>query len=328
LTGIPASLHLVPSCRRVYLILGAPPATVCGSLAEDCNADFAKYGEEGLLPEIAAASRDLETMYDSFGIFTPPDGRSPRHSPKNCDRSPVPSDVKTSARVRKVEEKWQEREMTLQQQMEAQEHKLAAASKALVRTRQQVQQLNAQLSLKDIEGSRMSCQVTQLRNLLVEKEKRLQDVMDERVEDFSRSQQLQSGTPAASASHSDSLQAVGDDVQQPQEPPMACVPGPEEEQLLLGMSRIAEELTEALEASRECEEETRLELEGTAAQLEAERTARRHQESEIALLQAQLAAERARTKAVEDRTKRIFIEDRMQRVFAEKKKEYHLHLEV
>jgi len=304
--------------QRASCVATARAAKGVSDFAEDGTVD----SDQGLLPEIAAATRDLEEMHDSFGIFTPPNERSPFRSPtSHADRSPVPSDVKTASRMRKVEEKWKEREMTLQEQMEAQECKLASAAKALMRTRQQVQQLNAQLSLKDIEGSRMSCQVTQLRNLLVEKEKRLQDVMDERVEDLRLS-----GATAAVTSVSDTLEARGDDAQQPQEPPM--VAGPEEEQLLLGMSRIAEELTEALEASRECEEETRLELEGTAAQLEAERAARRHREAEIASLQAMLASERARAKAMEERTKRVFIEDRMQRAFAEKKKDYHLHLEV
>jgi len=156
------------------------------------------------------------------------------------------------------------------------------------------------------------------------KEKRLQDMMD----DFSRSQQLQSGTSTAAASQSDPLEADDDDAQQSQEPPMACVAGPKEKQLLLGMSQIAEELTEALEVSRECEDKTRLELESLAARLEAESATRRHRESEIASLQAMLAAERVRTKAVEERMKRVLIEDRMQRAFAEKRKEYHLHLEV
>ncbi|CAE7781062.1 unnamed protein product [Symbiodinium pilosum] len=62
--------------------------------------------------------------------------------------------------------------------MQAQEKKLCSASKALKKARSQVQQLTAQLSLKDIERARLETQVSQFRSLLVQKERRLHEALD------------------------------------------------------------------------------------------------------------------------------------------------------
>ncbi|CAE7240428.1 unnamed protein product [Symbiodinium sp. CCMP2456] len=69
---------------------------------------------------------------------------------------------------------WQAMEL----HMQAQEKKLCSASRALKRARSQVQQLTAQLSLKDIERARLETQVAQFRTLLVEKERRLHGALD------------------------------------------------------------------------------------------------------------------------------------------------------
>jgi len=238
-----------------------------------------------------------------------------------------------------VEAKLQEREEALQLQMEEKEKKLAAASKALHRTRGQVQQLNAQLGLKDIEGSKLQCQVVQLRNLLVEKEKRLQDALDEMAEAGSSvlpaAQPLRGAQPTlpehrgarAEGTAGDEAEEVASErAQQPQEPPTAYAAAAPDEEQFLQLSRITEELTEALEAARESEAETQRQLGEAAERLTA---VRRERDLEVATLERALAAERSRAKEMEERASRAVLEDRLQQALALKgKSQWHPHLEV
>ncbi|CAE7210940.1 unnamed protein product [Symbiodinium necroappetens] len=88
---------------------------------------------------------------------------------------PEHGDVSSEVRGSPVSQQaWQAMEL----HMQAQEKKLCSASRALKRARSQVQQLTAQLSLKDIERARLETQVAQFRTLLVEKERRLHGALD------------------------------------------------------------------------------------------------------------------------------------------------------
>mmetsp|Transcript_154820 Transcript_154820/g.475704 ORF Transcript_154820/g.475704 Transcript_154820/m.475704 type:complete len:427 (+) Transcript_154820:55-1335(+) len=307
--------------------------------------------------------RELENVYD-FSNFAAPRQVAMGAEPSAGEPSKLSPEEAAAAvrRLRLVEAKLQERETALSEQMEAQERKLVSASRALKRSRGQVQQLNAQLSLKNIEGSRLQCQVSQLRGLLVDKERRLQDALDRHAATESALAAARAAG-ASCSSRAPSEQAdgcvigdvapeedggnVGGGAQQPQEPPVACVQPAADEEQLLQMSRIAEELTEALEVAREGEDEARRVLEETASRLQAERAARaqyerdldavRHERDRVvAELFARLqqreqeaAIERARAKEHEERVSRSVIEDRLQQALAQKgKSQFYPHLEV
>merc|ERR1719272_1375982 len=62
-----------------------------------------------------------------------------------------------------------ERAGTLEEQMEVQERKLKAASKQVLKTRTEVKKLTAQVGLQDLQGSKNTKEVAQLRQLLVER---------------------------------------------------------------------------------------------------------------------------------------------------------------
>ncbi|CAE7232841.1 unnamed protein product [Symbiodinium sp. KB8] len=91
--------------------------------------------------------------------------------PQRPEHGDVSSEVRGSPGSQQA---WQAMEL----HMQAQEKKLCSASRALKRARSQVQQLTAQLSLKDIERARLETQVAQFRTLLVEKERRLHGALD------------------------------------------------------------------------------------------------------------------------------------------------------
>ena len=97
-----------------------------------------------------------------------------------------------------------QRESELAASMEDQERKLAAASRALGKSRAQVQRLTAQVGLKDLQTARLEAQVSQLRNLLVEKETRLQEALDS-VDRLQEAAQKPARPRAASGGSSGSL---------------------------------------------------------------------------------------------------------------------------
>lgn len=260
---------------------------------------------------------DIENMYD-FARFVPEHGRA--------------TDVDSSVHlVRAREADLREQHSALEVQVEVQEEKLSAAARALQRYRGQVQQLVAQLGLRDLDAQRLSTQVVQLRRVLVEKERRLQEALDgaERAV-------LGSGAPGASPTSDRSLQ-------QPQEAPTSG-----DEGQVLQLARIAEELTDALEMAREGEEAALAELEETAAKLEKEQALREQREHEfadarkargaeveelrrrIAEQEQALAAEQVRSKEFEQRAKRSEIEDFLQQRMASKGKadQFQPHLEI
>ncbi|CAK0910295.1 unnamed protein product, partial [Prorocentrum cordatum] len=108
--------------------------------------------------------------------------RPPRGGGAEGPRAPRAARSAESAaarRLRVVEATLRHREKIFEEQMEAQDRKLSAASAALRKSRSQVQSVTAQLGLKELEGRRLEAQVMQLRGLLVEKERRLQEALDE-----------------------------------------------------------------------------------------------------------------------------------------------------
>lgn len=257
----------------------------------------------------AHSGGDIEQMYD-FSRF-PPDGREP-------------SDADSVHLVRAREADLRERSTALELQVESQEEKLGAAAKALQKYRGQVQQLVAQLGLKDLDAQRLSTQVTQLRRVLVEKERRLQEALD-----------------AAERS------VLGTAPDGPPQPAQEALSAGDEGQVLQ-LARIAEELTDALETAREGEESALVELEETTAKLEEEQAiskqrkyeiadAREARRAEVEDLRRQIAeqeqvleAERALSKDFEQRAKRVEIEDFLQQRMASKGKaaKFQPHLEI
>jgi len=291
--------------------------------------------EQSQLDDAPLEDRELEALYDFPGEDVSSIGSLMW---EHCSDSES-LEAAAERRVRMVEAKLQERESALQMQMEVQERKLSVASRALRRTRGQVQQLNAQLGLKDLEGSRLSCQVSQLRNLLVEKERRLQELLDARAAATLRPLPA----PPVAGPGNEEPQPT----QQPQEPPVACVQAAAGEEQLMHLSRVAEELTEALEASRESEDEVRRQLLETETRLQAEQAscthyqraleaAERQREAEVSALLQRLsqqqqshAMESARAQELRERSSRAVIEDRLQQALAHKgKNEWYPHLEV
>jgi len=254
----------------------------------------------------ALSGGDIEQMYD-FSKF-----------------APEASDADSVHLVRAREAELRERHTALELLVEAQEQKLGAAANALQKYRGQVQQLVAQLGLRDLDSQRLSTQVTQLRRVLVEKERRLQDALD--------------------AAECSVLGTAPDRPPQPTQEPLSSGDGGQ----VLQLARIAEELTDALETAREGEESALAELEETTAKLEEEQVIRKQRECEIADareaqraevedLRRQIAeqeqaleAERARSSDFEQRAKRAEIEDFLQQRMASKGKaaKFQPHLAI
>jgi len=149
------------------------------SLAEDSNDTSASTAEEVLIAEhyiiednMIAEECDLDAMYD-FSRFVPNQAGVPmmatvRHQPGAQNAEPDPNacssgDIvapqgdlgqeETIASRRLKQAKLKEREARFHAQLEVQNKKLATASKALQKTKNQVQQLTAQLGLKELHGS-------------------------------------------------------------------------------------------------------------------------------------------------------------------------------
>ncbi|CAE8680098.1 unnamed protein product [Polarella glacialis] len=244
--------------------------------------------------------------------------------------------------------------------MQDQERKLVTASTSLKRSKMQAQQLTAQLGLKDLQGSRLLIQVTQLRALLVDKERRLQDALD-----AAEAQTSCSGGSVCSVcsgcsgrltrrSGAEAWDAVDERSQQPQEPPSATAAdrGPDNEGQLVHLARVTEELTEALQDARDSEESARRQLCEAAAKLQAEQRTREQYEAELAASKAQHEAEvaqlverlrqaqegqaalelqRARELLLQERATRNDIEEKLQQALARKGRsplDFHSHFEV
>lgn len=238
---------------------------------------------------------DINSMYD-FSQFLPhqAQGPLPSHwsSSSNAPRRLPFTAFKAAAHTELVEA----REDELETKLESQERKLHTASKALQRAKSQVQQLTAQVGLKELHGTRMESKVIQLRALLIDKERRLQEALDEA--EAVRQKPLASEPVDFQPSPLEAqLSELGE---QPQEPPCAspaklrpALPSPAksegrlDEGQLIQLAEITEELTDALEFARESEEESRRQLEAVAAQLREEQS--RHE-----LASELLTAERAR----------------------------------
>lgn len=219
----------------------------------------------------------------------------------------------------KAEQKWQEyeatfkeREMRLEEQIEIQDRKLARATNTLVRTREQLKHLNAEIGLKDSEGAPMIDQ-DQLQVLLSEKEKRLQAALEE-----------------VSKALDDE-----EDLQQSQE-----MPNEEQEVQLVELARVTEELADALEKARDGQEEARRELSTVSARLcecdRALKSTRKEKDEEVAALRARiadlddaLAQERQKVNQLQERTKRVELEDQLDQALQVKGKslKYH-HMEI
>lgn len=196
-----------------------------------------------------ASELELDAMYD-FSQFAPNGERS---------REPVDPEMGVYERLREQQE-------AMELHMEAQAKKLSSASKALKKARAQVQQLTAQVSLKDIDCKKMEAQVAQLRNLLTEKERRLQEALD-----------------SASVSQGPRLEL--------------CEPEQPTEELV-NLTRVTEQLTASLQL-------TQRQLAATATELAIERRQREQLQAERAALLSRPSTpsgqeeERARRHAIE-----------------------------
>lgn len=276
---------------------------------------------------------ELDDMYD-FSMVVPSQATRSSSSSTLPERH-TQADEAEQRRVRMVEATLHEREQALETQMKMQDKKLATASRALHKTKSQVQQLNAQVSLKDLAGKKLESQVSQLRQLLVEKERRLQDALD--------------GHEAAAAAAA--AKAGAADQQQPQEPLEAAAAAVVDEGQITELVHITEELTGALEQAQRSEDDARNMLASTAARLEQEQRERQHfeadfaaarakQEAEVEVLRSQIANQEQamaessrRAKETEERTARVDVEERLRQALAKKKNrrgdgKWHPHLEV
>eukprot|EP00933_Yihiella_yeosuensis_P044664 TRINITY_DN3992_c0_g2_i1.p1 TRINITY_DN3992_c0_g2~~TRINITY_DN3992_c0_g2_i1.p1 ORF type:complete len:395 (-),score=131.02 TRINITY_DN3992_c0_g2_i1:161-1291(-) len=236
---------------------------------------------------------EIESRQTSESLLPEPPSR--RQSRREISTWPQEAafeeDEDEARRSREVEALLEEQQHSMEMQLEAQERKLLAAGRALKRSRAQAQQLMAQLGLKELEQQRSTTQAIQLRNLLVEKEKRLQEALDEVDEVKSRHSAPWSGCKGGKVDSckiqlSDSL-VEG----QPQEPPSIC-PAPrlanalsrlseEEDCQIIALSRLAEELAEALGDSRQGGETAQRQLNQTASELQRERSRREEAEAKL-----------------------------------------------
>eukprot|EP00971_Amphidinium_carterae_P256152 5085855-Amphidinium_carterae.1 len=220
----------------------------------------------------------------------------------------------------------------LETQVSTQQQKLSSAARAMVRTRSRVQQLTAQLGLKELEGSQLNSQVSQLRALLVDKEQRLQSALDDAEAAIKDAESFSVAAVAANEAHS----------QQPQEAPNVV-----DETHMIQLAKITEELTDALEVSREAEEQSARQAAETEQKLESERALRAQLEEDLraskdkhgaevdailAHVQQQeraLLVERQRVKEAEERLGRAAIEERLGQALRSKGKTLKFpHLEV
>jgi chromosome segregation ATPase len=314
-------------------LFGRDRATECQPRPLDEGSDAPLSFAAWLLEEVAdsveqelpeeSTGAELEDMYDFSRFVAPTRHVGPSHS--TCCSKEQPIEVEESVpaagehrhqeqeddqgysnadleRLRHVEAKLRQRQTALENQMAGKEKKLAAASRALEKTKAQMRQLTEQIEIKDKSGCKANEQADVLHRLLEQKQLRLQAALDE----------------AASALECSGAEARG----QPQEPPShQFMEKAQQEEQLLQLAAMTEELTDALESARVAEEEVRRQLTLTTARLQDERsqrlaferdlqTTRRDQESEIAALKKRLedqerslALERTRVKELEARPK-------------------------
>jgi len=265
---------------------------------------------------------DMDDMYDFTGFIPgrrntapaemlslPADG-SASDEEHSAEEERLAAAEKTRRRAEQREEMtrlevseaaMRERAGTLEEQMEVQERKLKAASKQVLKTRTEVKKLTAQVGLQDLQGSKNTKEVAQLRQLLVEREEQLQDALDDCDAAMLR---------AGDASDEDLEEEVALDAA-----PVAM--SEENEESLIQLMRITEELTDALEAARAGEDDAKRQLAIASAELQREATqteesrlrvlaAREAREAEVAALLARikeqeqcLSAERERSRALQ-----------------------------
>lgn len=234
-----------------------------------------QISDDGAPPR--AAELELDAMYD-FSYFSEPHtaaAEGPSHS--------VPSrDV--------VFTKLQEQQQAMEKHMEAQEKKLSSASKALKRSRAQVQQLTAQLSMKDIDCQKLETQVAQLRNLLVEKERRLQEALDS------------CEAPTSLTEFREPFNDAG---------------GSE----LVELTRVTEQLTSMLNVMQR-------QLSVTSSELIVERRRREELNANFAVLEARADVEPAKAASAEERARRVAVEEHLRQATTKKGGRFYPHLEV
>lgn len=230
-----------------------------------------------------------------------------------------------------LEEDFVRREVSLQEKVEDRDRKLVAASRALQRIRGQLRQKTAQLGLKDIQCAKLDVQVTQLQHLLVEKEQRLQETLDD----------------AEHAKQSSATSAA-----QPQEPPVVPASLPGHDRQLEHLTEATEDLTAALASAADVEAALRgslatardelaaetLRAADLQARLDAEAAARGEQERlsaelavHIAELQQALAADRAQVAELQERAARVQLEEHLHQAYITRGRPqaaFHPHFEV
>jgi len=231
-----------------------------------------QISDDGAAPR--AAELELDAMYD-FSYFSQP------HAAAAEDHSHLPSrDV--------VFTKLQEQQQAMEKHMEAQEKKLSSASKALKRSRAQVQQLTAQLSMKDIDCQKLETQVSQLRNLLVEKERRLQEALDS------------CEAPTSLTEFREPFNDAGE---------------------VAELTRVTEQLTSMLNVMQR-------QLSATSSELVAERRRREALNAKFAVLEARADVEPAKATSAEERARREAVEEHLRQATAKKGGRFYPHLEV
>jgi len=260
--------------------------------------------------------RELSVTSDSPSSLSTPGSRRRETSAPTTPNS-ASEDLR---RLRAAEKRLRQRGATLEAGIEAQERRLEVAARTMQKSRSQAKQLTAQLGLRELDESKLSEQVSQLREQLVERERLLQDALDGAERASARAGTV--GGDAGEAAEATPPQPTPpDEVQQPQEGPTAVLVAraPDvDEQQVQQLAQVTEQLTDALETARECEQELRDRLERTAAELREERAMRaarergltelqRTRDAEVATLLAEVAAQeqriagqRARARALEE----------------------------
>lgn len=254
-----------------------------------------------------AENRDMYNMYN-FSNFTQvseeqqriqrrPDSEASAKAQRRAERR------EEMERLEASQAALQGRARALEEQMEAQERKLTAASRQVAKTRNEVKKLTAQVGLKDLQGSKNSKEVTELRQLLVEREEQLQEVLDD--------------CDAALAVPSRGIDNSGE------EPPETSGDGPdsfemseEDRESMLQLMRITEELTDALETARGGEEDAKKQLAAALAELQNEEAqteechqrvlaAREARAAEVAALSARIKEQEQALVAVREQSRAL-----------------------
>jgi len=232
-----------------------------------------QISDDGAAPR--AAELELDAMYD-FSHFSP---------------NAMILDPSQGSSRDAIFTKLQEQQDAMEKHMEAQEKKLSSASKALKRSRAQVQQLTAQLSMKDIDCKKLETQVTQLRSLLVEKEVRLQDVLD---------RQEAPSAPSIKEFHEPVSDGGGEVVE---------------------LTRVTEQLTSMLKVMQR-------QLSSTSSELIMERRLREELTNEFAIKARAEPKSDPRQADTQERARREAIEEHLRQASAKKGSNFYPHLEV